>query len=286
MRTFPSFPRVLAVPVAVLGLIVAPCYGDLPDVVFEITAEAGPVSAEFEVLADWGTYDPNNRTWAWGLLEPHEFWSDGTFLGRLDEFNARIVGDPELGSSFLVLAGPSPAHYDICSGFLTFDTTIDPVGWVSVSLILTDSDGDGATLEGSYLAQYNGWACDPSGPQGTTFVECPFSMSAGPFETVTASCVMPATPMPGPVYDMSALASFELSGDDIVSGTSVFVIAITPCFGDLDGNGQIGLSDLAQLLANYGETSGMSYEDGDLDGDGDVDLADLAALLGVYGTTC
>jgi hypothetical protein len=32
--------------------------------------------------------------------------------------------------------------------------------------------------------------------------------------------------------------------------------------------------------------SGASYEDGDLDGDGDVDLADLAALLGVYGTTC
>ena len=58
------------------------------------------------------------------------------------------------------------------------------------------------------------------------------------------------------------------------------------CFGDLDGDGEVGLSDLAQLLSNYGETSGMTYEDGDLDGDGDVDLADLAALLAVYGTTC
>jgi len=33
-------------------------------------------------------------------------------------------------------------------------------------------------------------------------------------------------------------------------------------------------------------TSGAVYEDGDLDGDGDVDLSDLSALLAVYGTTC
>ncbi len=58
------------------------------------------------------------------------------------------------------------------------------------------------------------------------------------------------------------------------------------CFGDLDGDGQIGLGDLAILLANYEQPSGMQYEDGDLDGDGDVDLADLAQLLSVYGTNC
>jgi len=58
------------------------------------------------------------------------------------------------------------------------------------------------------------------------------------------------------------------------------------CPGDLDGDNDVDLSDLAQLLGNYGMTSGATYEDGDLDGDGDVDLADLAALLGVYGTTC
>jgi hypothetical protein len=58
------------------------------------------------------------------------------------------------------------------------------------------------------------------------------------------------------------------------------------CFGDLDGDRDIDLTDLARLLGNYGETAGMTYEDGDLDGDEDVDLADLAALLAVYGTTC
>jgi len=48
----------------------------------------------------------------------------------------------------------------------------------------------------------------------------------------------------------------------------------------------VGLADLAQLLANYGATSGAAYADGDLDLDEDVDLSDLAALLSVYSTVC
>ena len=58
------------------------------------------------------------------------------------------------------------------------------------------------------------------------------------------------------------------------------------CPGDLNGDGQIGLADLAGLLANYGATNGMTPADGDADLDGDVDLSDLAALLAVYGTSC
>jgi hypothetical protein len=191
----------------------------------------------------------------------------------------------QLESSFLVQAGAESTHYDICSGMLSdFEPMTDPVGWASVAFTLTDFDGDGATLEGTFLAQTNGWACDPGGPQGTTFDEWVFSISAGPFQTVTATCNVPPTAIPGPVEDMSALASFDLSANDIVSGTSLFVI--TPCYGDLDGDGQIGLSDLAELVSNYGETSDVVYEHGDLDLDGDVDLADLAELLGLYGTTC
>ncbi|MFQ5805657.1 MAG: right-handed parallel beta-helix repeat-containing protein [Phycisphaerae bacterium] len=58
------------------------------------------------------------------------------------------------------------------------------------------------------------------------------------------------------------------------------------CPGDLDGDGDSDLADLAQLLANYGTSSGAGYEDGDLDDDDDVDLNDLAMLLAVYGTGC
>jgi hypothetical protein len=58
------------------------------------------------------------------------------------------------------------------------------------------------------------------------------------------------------------------------------------CPGDLDGDRDADLADLAQLLAGYGTSDGASYEDGDLDGDGDVDLFDLAELLAHYGEVC
>jgi T5SS/PEP-CTERM-associated repeat protein len=53
--------------------------------------------------------------------------------------------------------------------------------------------------------------------------------------------------------------------------------------GDLDGDGDVDLGDLTELLAHYGMTQGATYEDGDLDGDGDVDLSDLTNLLANYG---
>ena len=56
--------------------------------------------------------------------------------------------------------------------------------------------------------------------------------------------------------------------------------------GDVKQDLAINIQDLAELLGNYGTTTGASPQEGDLDCDGDIDLSDLAALLAVYRTTC
>src|SRR5262245_55321299 len=66
----------------------------------------------------------------------------------------------------------------------------------------------------------------------------------------------------------------------------VLSLASSACPGDVDGDRDADLADLAQLLAHFGTLSGATRTDGDLDADGDVDLADLAALLSSFGSTC
>lgn len=80
-------------------------------------------------------------------------------------------------------------------------------------------------------------------------------------------------------------SGYSLVGPPIVDRGAYEFQDVT-CFGDLDGDDDIDLSDLSALLANYGTTSGATYADGDLDGDGAVGLSDLSAMLGVYGTPC
>lgn len=63
-------------------------------------------------------------------------------------------------------------------------------------------------------------------------------------------------------------------------------VRVSPCPGNFNNDGAVDLIDLAALLANYGMTSGATYQDGDLNADRRVNLADLAIFLGAYGMEC
>ncbi|MFQ5805471.1 MAG: hypothetical protein ACE5I3_03365 [Phycisphaerae bacterium] len=219
-----------------LALLVGAARADLPDVVFEVTAEVGPINVTVPILAEWGDYDPETETWSWELTEAMDFWSNEIFLGSLDEFAATLVQDPEVNLNFAVQAGPDAAtEFYIASSLITFAPINNPEARASAAFTLTDSSGDfnGATLTGigdtggAYLAQYNGWAGNPMGPDGTTFAEGIFSMIAGPGGIADAIYNEPESGFSAigePVDSMSSLISFELSAADSASGTSTFVI--------------------------------------------------------------
>ncbi|MEP0846550.1 MAG: hypothetical protein HRF50_06970 [Phycisphaerae bacterium] len=75
-------------------------------------------------------------------------------------------------------------------------------------------------------------------------------------------------------------------GDPNCNSGAAYVFDLRACRADVDLDGAVGLSDLSNLLSNFGVQSGASFDDGDLDLDGDVELADLSDLLASYGKTC
>jgi PQQ-like domain len=77
-------------------------------------------------------------------------------------------------------------------------------------------------------------------------------------------------------------------GTLVIAGIGTDVRALrTPrlCDGDVDGDNDVDLTDLATLLANFG-ISGATREQGDLNGDTIVDLSDLSILLANFGSNC
>ena len=66
-----------------------------------------------------------------------------------------------------------------------------------------------------------------------------------------------------------------------------FLIPITQCEGDFDGNGDVDEDDLSVFAADFGRTDCVAGDpcDGDFDIDDDVDGSDLAVFIDDFGRT-
>jgi hypothetical protein len=139
-------------------------------------------------------------------------------------------------------------------------------------------DGGGAMFTTAGIYELSGTIGQPdAGPFAQPMSGGPFELIGGFWPAVTGQ------PCPG-----------DVDGDGIVGLTDLATLLVhfglpsgaTRSDGDLDGDGDVDLTDLATLLVNFGTPSGATLGMGDIDGDGDVDLEDLAGLLSVFGLNC
>lgn len=184
-------------------------------------------------------FPEGDSPWVWTSDLPMEMRSEttGELIATLNpqgrESGVEYIHDPSVGMFFSVQAGSSTTTFTIASALLSFPSIIAAEGRASAGFSVTDFDGDGASLTGvgdpagamgAYLAQYNGFAGTLS---GTTFAEVIQNISAGPYATSAANADEPIvgfTPIIGPVSDISSMFSFQLSANDLCSGTSVWVV--------------------------------------------------------------
>ncbi len=198
-----------------------------------------------------------------------DFNADGLADFVLARFNAAalFLNDPDNPGTFTQSALPGvQAHaYDLEVGDINLDGTVDIVAAVITTV-------------------------------GNETIEVWMGNGDGTFDHITANGAQTLLPDIGNYQRLSAdLLDFDMDGDlDLyitgADGQNVgFGFGAVPnqfyentlrCAADLDADGNIGVSDLLELLANWGPCEDCPA---DIDGDGNVGVSDLLALLADWG---
>lgn len=202
-------------------------------VMFRLHASNAIGQGTFYVKFKQGTYIAAQQRYVWALAAPVTIFDthSGLPLARLLAASAEYIEDPVVNLSFNVEAGGILTNFEVASALLSFPTIDSPQGQASVGLSVTDTGSDGATLTGlvpgggSYLAQYNGLA-----PGGTTFAQLLQSVSASAGESNTDAANVPGgngfLPIAGGASDMSSRFDFQLTANDLASGTSHWEVVV------------------------------------------------------------
>ena len=198
-----------------------------------------------------------------------DFNADGLADFALARTNtaALFLNDPDNPGTFIQssLPGVMGAAYDLEVGDINLDGTVDIIAAVITTV-------------------------------GNEAVEVWMGNGDGTFDHVTANGARTLFPDLGDYQRLSAdLLDFDMDGDlDLYlaggDGQNVgFGFGAVPnqfyentlrCAADLDGDGNIGVSDLLSLLASWGPCKGCPA---DFDGNDDVGVSDLLVLLANWG---
>lgn len=225
---------------AVLGVVGASAQASLVGNPLKIVAESSLGRAEYVVTDHPGD---DFEFWSWTMGRRVEMKaSNGSVVAVLENLDMFVFHDPVVSINFTAVAGAAATVFTVYSGELTFPALTGASGIASAGLTVTDRNGDGAQLTGSFTgkahrANYNG---DVAFGMGVTFGDLVSGIVTGPFGTnIGAESVSGLIPVP--VTSMSAGFEFTLSANDSVGGTSVFQVIPTP--------GAVAVAGLGGLLA-------------------------------------
>ncbi len=133
-------------------------------------------------------------------------------------------------------------------------------------------------------------------PSSTHRLDIYHNLANPPFVTFQEDVGNLPTNSGGPLRGTHDIAVFDINGDcwlDLVIGnywgTTVWInqgkgnICPAMCPWDLDGSGDVGVSDFLDLLGNWGPCPPNGDCPADFDGSGDVGVSDFLDLLGNWG---
>lgn len=126
------------------------------------------------------------------------------------------------------------------------------------------------------------------GTSASLFADPFYLAHTGPANSAASADFGTPEPVPGPPIKASFgfRLSFTLTSFDVASITSVLTTAgaLGTCAGDIDGDGEIGIEDVGDMIAAWGPCPGAPDPcPGDLDGDGLVGITDFLDLLSLWG---
>lgn len=205
------------------------------DIALTINASSSMGNGSLVVTTDDGVTLPDG-TFIWVLNSP---------VNIVDSGNGNTIAEVQFGSimfsttgnvshSFVVQAGGVDTHFTLSSGIVPMPPVANPLGRASAGVTLTDTNGNGAMLNGHQAGGDLFEAFYDSGQVFADLLNSPFFST--PFGTTTASDEYPAgagnfAAFPGPVSQIGIEWDFTLSANDSAGGTSVFVVIPTPAAG-------------------------------------------------------
>lgn len=229
MRRFSGiFGRALAA-LAIAGAT-SLAYADLDGNAFHIEASNEDGSASYSVPLDAFEYDADSNTYKWFSTGPVDLVDEesGETIATLTSGNAFVAGDPAVNFGFAVMAGAWDTTFFITSALVAFPAINSAQGQAGAAFTITDQDRNGATLSTlnragkAYNATYNG---------STTFANLVSGFSAGSGHSASSDENAPPTGydnIAGSVTSIESSVYFELSANDLASGTNSFEVIPEP----------------------------------------------------------